>query len=48
MKEAGTYYYWSGYVEESLQITFRGVIVVRDVEGGKELEFDVSLHGHKG
>ena len=45
--QAGTYYYWSGYVESSGQIVFRGVVVVLD-SFDKELEVFVSLNGIQG
>lgn len=45
--QAGTYHYWSGYVEDSAQITFRGVIVVED-SFDKELEVNVNLNGFNG
>lgn len=44
--QPGTYYYWSGYVEESQQITFRGVVSVLD-SFDKQLEVDVQLNGFK-
>lgn len=43
----GTFYYWSGYVESSAQIVFRGIIVVLD-SVDKELELNVKLNGFKG
>ena len=45
--QAGTFYYWSGFVEDSAQITFRGVIVVQD-SFDKELKVGVSLNGVEG
>ena len=45
--QAGTYFYWSGHVEYSNQISFRGVIVVLD-SVDKELELNVNLNGFNG
>jgi hypothetical protein len=45
--KAGTYYYWSGYVESSQQIVLRGVVVVLD-SFDKELEVFVSLNEFQG
>lgn len=42
--QPGIYHYWSGYVENSQQITFRGVINVVD-SFDKELEVNVQLNG---
>ena len=43
----GTFHYWSGYVEDSDQITFRGVVIVLD-SMDKELEVNVKLNGFNG
>ncbi|CAF0710276.1 unnamed protein product [Brachionus calyciflorus] len=43
----GIYYYWSGYVDLSQVISFRGVIEVLDKTIDKELEIDVTLNGIK-
>lgn len=43
----GVFYYWSGYVESSEQITFRGVVEVLD-SVDKELEINVNLNGFNG
>lgn len=43
--QAGLYYYWSGYVEYSNQITFRGVIQVDDTFD-KELELNVNINNY--
>ena len=43
--QAGTYYYWSGYVESSYQITFRGIVIVSSSNEDKQLELSVSLNG---
>ena len=43
--QAGTYYYWSGLVETSGQISFRGIIQVSD-SSDKELELSVTLNGY--
>ncbi len=45
--QAGTFYYWSGFVESSAQITFRGVINVKD-SFDKELKVGVKLNGIEG
>ena len=45
--QPGVYYYWSGYVEDSEQITFRGVVEVVD-SIDKELELNVNLNGFDG
>ena len=45
--QPGTFYYWSGYVESSAQIFFRGVIIVKDTID-KELEVNVYLNGFQG
>lgn len=45
--QAGTYHYWSGYVESTGQITFQGVINVLDTFD-KELPLQFSLNGHSG
>lgn len=44
---AGTYFYWSGFVDSTQTISFRGVIVVEG-ETDKELEIDVTLSDIKG
>ena len=43
--QAGTYHYWSGYVESSRQITFRGTINVVS-SSDKTLEADMKLNGY--
>lgn len=40
----GTYYYWSGYIEQSKVVNFHGVIVVFDIDEEKDLEIEVSLN----
>lgn len=42
--QAGTYHYWSGYVESSKQIIFRGSIQVVD-SADKQLDLNVKLNG---
>lgn len=42
----GLYYYWSGYVESSGQISFRGLIDVKDTLD-RELEINLKLNGFK-
>lgn len=37
----GTYYYWSGYIEQSRVINFHGVIVVSDIDQEKDYEIEV-------
>ncbi len=43
--QAGTYHYWSGYVETSNQIIFRGIIEVV-ATADKHLKLDVNLNGY--
>lgn len=38
----GTYFYWSGYIEQSKVVNFHGVIVVLDVDEVKNLEIEVT------
>lgn len=38
----GTYYYWSGYIEQSKVVSFQGVIVVLDIDEVKNLEIEVT------
>lgn len=45
--QAGTFHYWSGYVESSEQITFRGIIVVKD-SVDKDFELSVLTNIFKG
>jgi hypothetical protein len=45
--QAGIYYYWSGYVEVTGQITFRGTILVKN-SIDKELQVNVNLNGFNG
>ena len=45
--QAGWYYYWSGFVESSGQISFRGVIFVQDTID-VEYEVNVILNGYQG
>ncbi len=45
--QAGTFYYWSGYVESSNQILFRGVVVVSS-SLDKQLQIGVQTNGFKG
>ena len=42
----GLYYYWSGYVESSGVISFRGLINVKDTLD-RELEINLELNGFK-
>ncbi len=43
----GVYYYWSGYVESTGSIDFRGIVHVGS-SSDKELTVDVSLNGFSG
>lgn len=43
----GTYYYWSGYIEQSRVINFHGTIVVSDVDEEKDFEIEVSQNNIK-
>lgn len=45
--KAGTYYYWSGYVDTAQTISFRGVIVVVDASEEHVLELNVEQNGFK-
>ena len=40
--EPGTYYYWSGFIEPSNVVHFRGVVVVKDEKEIKNLELQVT------
>lgn len=42
--QAGVFYYWSGYVESTSQILFRGIVNVSDTND-KQLELNVKLNG---
>lgn len=44
--QPGVYYYWSGYVENSDQITFRGVVVVQS-SSDKMLTINVTTNGYR-
>jgi hypothetical protein len=43
----GMYYYWSGFVDPSQTISFRGIIFVNDTTPNRELEINISLNDFK-
>jgi plastocyanin len=45
--QAGTYYYWSGNVESTEQILFRGIVVVKN-SLDKQLQIGVKTNGYQG